>query len=297
MRIMLTGAQGQVGWELARSLQPLGEVFALDRQGCDLSQPESLPAIVRRIEPDVIVNAAAYTAVDDAEDEEALANTINGDAAGTLAEEARRRGALLVHYSTDYVFNGAQAGLYTEDDATDPVNAYGRSKLMGEQFIRQSGARHLIFRTSWVYARRRKNFIGTIQRLARERSTINVVMDQVGAPTSAELIADVTLLALYRLTQQGQDTQLESGIYNLTAGSHASWHEIAVYVVEEMLRQGCELSLSPDSIQPIPTTAYPTKAKRPANSRLSVAKIERALGITMPAWQSGVDHVIGESMG
>lgn len=294
---MLTGAQGQVGWELARSLQPLGEVHALDRRECDLSQPEALPAIVRRIEPDVIVNAAAYTAVDDAEDEEALANTINGHAAGILAEEARRRDALLVHYSTDYVFNGAQAGLYTEDDATDPANAYGRSKLMGERLIRESGARHLIFRTSWVYTRRRKNFIGTIQRLARERSSINVVMDQVGALTSAELIADVTLLALYRLTQQGGDAQLEGGIYNLTAGTHASWHEIAVYVVEEMLRHGCELSLSPDAIQPIPTTAYPTKAKRPANSRLSVAKIERALGITMPAWQIGVDHVIGETMG
>jgi dTDP-4-dehydrorhamnose reductase len=297
VRIMLTGAQGQVGWELARSLQPLGEVHALDRRGCDLSQPETLPAIVQRIEPDVIVNAAAYTAVDDAEDEEALANTINGRSAGILAEEARKRDALLVHYSTDYVFNGTRAGLYTEDDETDPVNAYGRSKLMGEQLIRESGARHLIFRTSWVYARRRKNFIGTIQRLARERSSINVVMDQVGAPTSAELIADVTLLSLYRSTQQGGEIQPESGIYNLTAGSHASWHEVAVYVVEEMLRHGCELSLSPDSIHPIPSAAYPTKASRPANSKLSVAKIERALGVTMPPWQSGVAHVVGETLG
>jgi len=293
---MLTGAQGQVGWELARSLQPLGEVHALDRRECDLSQPESLPAIVARIAPDVIVNAAAYTAVDDAEDQAALADTINGTSAGILAEEASKRDALLVHYSTDYVFDGGKPDPYTEEDAPDPINAYGRSKLMGEALIRASGARHLIFRTSWVYARRRKNFIRTIQRLAGERSSINVVMDQVGAPTSAELIADVTLLALYRISQPGGDTHLQSGIYNLTAGSHASWHEVAVYVVEEMRRHECELSLTPEDVHPIPSSAYPTKAERPANSRMSVEKIEHALGIRMPAWQNGVRHVVRDAM-
>ena len=297
MRIMLTGAQGQVGWELARSLQPLGEVHALDRRDCDLSQPESLPAVVARIAPDIIVNAAAYTAVDDAEDQATLADTINGTSAGILAEEASKRNALLVHYSTDYVFDGAKRDPYTEDDATDPINAYGRSKLLGEGLIRASGARHLIFRTSWVYARRRKNFIRTIQRLAGERSSINVVMDQVGAPTSAELIADVTLLALYRMSQPGGSGSLQSGVYNLTAGSHASWHEVAVYVVQEMRRHECELSLTPDDVHPIPSSAYPMKAERPANSCLSVAKIEHALGISMPAWQNGVRHVVRDAMG
>lgn len=293
---MLTGAQGQVGWELARSLQPIGEVVALDKKSCDLSQPETLPALVHDIRPDVIVNAAAYTAVDKAEDEEGLATTVNAQSVGILAEEARKADALMVHYSTDYVFSGTKSQPYTEDDAPDPVNVYGRSKLAGERYIQESGARHVIFRTSWVYTRRRNNFIKTIQRLAAEKDSLNVVADQIGAPTSAELIADVTLLSLYRLSQQDRTDNPINGIYNLTPRSHTSWYDLAVYIVKEMLGYESRLKLSPENIHPIAATDYPTKAARPANSRLDVNKLEAALGIILPTWDKGVSRTISDTI-
>jgi dTDP-4-dehydrorhamnose reductase len=296
LRIMLTGSQGQVGWELARSLQPLGEVVALDRKDCDLSKPDTLPAIVQSIRPDVIVNPAAYTAVDRAEEEEDLAGTVNGLSVGILAEEARKIDALLVHYSTDYLFNGSKDQRYTEDDIPDPINAYGRSKLAGEQYIQKAGVRHIIFRTSWVYARRRSNFIRTIQRLAREKSSLNVVADQIGAPTSAELIADITLLSLYRISRHGGTDNPFNGIYNLTPRSHTSWYDLAVYIVSEMHRSEDGLMLSPDDIHPIAAADYPTKAERPANSRLDVSRLEAELGITLPTWQSGVSHTLRDIM-
>lgn len=284
MKILLFGKNGQVGWELNRSLQPLGEIIALGREEADFSNPESLRDTVRDVKPDVIVNAVAYTAVDKAESEESLAEKINGIAPGVLAEEALKLGSLLVHYSTDYVFSGDSKTPYLETDEPAPVNAYGRSKLAGEVVIESSGCNYLIFRTSWVYATRGQNFLLTISKLMKERDELSIVSDQIGSPTSARLIADTTSLCLNNVMEQKRAGTFSSKIYHLTASGSTSWCGFA----KEIMRIECEWlgqQLNIKSIKGIPTADYPTPAKRPVNSRLSKASLERDFNITLPDWQ------------
>jgi len=269
-RLLVTGRNGQVGWELARTLAPLGEVIAFDRAGLDLADPDRLRAAVRDTRPDVIVNAAAYTAVDRAETETESALAINAVAPGILAEEAKRCGALLVHYSTDYVFDGSKKLPYAEGDAPSPINAYGRSKLAGEQAIQACGCRHLILRTSWVYGLRGNNFLRTMLRLAAERNELRVVDDQCGAPTWSRMIAQATALALAR-----QDAP-ESGIYHLSAAGRTSWHGFAAAILAAQGWQG--------QLAAIPTRDYPLPAARPANSSLANDKLAAAFGLKLPDW-------------
>ncbi|WIM06707.1 MAG: dTDP-4-dehydrorhamnose reductase [Candidatus Nitricoxidivorans perseverans] len=284
IRILLTGKNGQVGRELERTLAPLGEVIALDRSGLDLADPDRIRAAVREAKPGIIVNAAAWTAVDRAESEEAAALAINGAAPGILAEESKRLGALLVHYSTDYVFNGTSARAYTEDDEPNPVGAYGRTKLAGEQAIRAAGGRHLIFRTSWVYGLHGHNFLKTILRLAAERDELRVVADQVGAPTWSRMIAEATALAIARL--DGQD-----GLYHLTAAGETSWHGFAEAILAGALQAGL-LECSPP-VRRITTADFPTPARRPANSRLDNARLAADFGIALPGWGRQLDLCLG----
>ncbi len=293
MRIMLIGVNGQVGWELARSLMPLGEVIPLTRQQCDLSLPETIPAIVQEIKPDVIVNAAAYTAVDKAEEEEALATIINGIAVGVLAEEAKKQNALLIYYSTDYVFDGTKTSPYTEEDIPNPINAYGRSKLAGEKAIQQVNGKYLIFRTSWVYAPRGANFAKTMLRLASERDELRVVADQFGAPTSAELIADVTALILCQFKIKHK---LTSGIYHLTASGKTSWFGYAQLVLENAARSGQNLRISSEQIEPITTAEFQLPAKRPANSCMKTDKLKSTFDIVFPQWQKHIERSIVETL-
>ena len=298
MKILLLGKNGQVGWELQRALAPLGEVIALDRQGADglcgdLADLERLAATVRALAPDVIVNAAAYTAVDKAESEPDLAMLINGEAPGVLAKEAAALGAWLIHYSSDYVFDGSGEQQWREDAATGPLSVYGRSKLMGEQAIQASGAKALILRTSWVYAARGHNFAKTMLRLATERDSLNVVADQYGAPTGAELIADVTAQILYRV-RADQNPAALAGIYHLAAAGETSWHGFAQFVLEHAARNGVALKVAPDQIGAIPTEAYPVPAPRPRNSRLALSKLETAFQLKMPSWQQGAQRMLDE---
>jgi len=293
-RILLLGRDGQVGWELQRSLAPLGVVIALSRAEADLEKTETLGDIIRKNAPDLIVNAAAYTAVDKAASEPDLAATVNSRAVYVLAEEAKKLGALLVHYSTDYVFDGSKPGSYTEDDAPNPISVYGRTKLEGDRAIQASGCRHLIFRTSWVYAARGGNFVKTILRLARERDELKIVADQVGAPTSAELIADVTALCVGYVTHCPERFAGTDGIYNLVASGETSWHNYAQFVVENAARLGLLLKLAPGSIRPIATSEYPLPAKRPANSRLATAKLNRVFGIEFPHWHIHLKRLLEE---
>lgn len=295
MRILLLGKDGQVGWELQRSLAPLGEVVALDRGGTpplagDLAQPEALAAAVHSIAPDVIVNAAAYTAVDKAESEPDLARTVNAVAPGLLARAAAGLGAWLVHYSTDYVFDGSGTTAWTEDSPTGPLNVYGRTKLEGEGLIRDSGCRHLIFRTSWVYAARGQNFARTMLRLASERESLTVVDDQFGAPTGAELIADVTAHALRATPGQPE----LSGLYHLAASGATTWHGYARHVIEHARQAGAPVRVPREAIRPVPTTAFPTPARRPANSRLDCSRLQRTFDLNLPCWESGVDRLVTE---
>lgn len=295
MKILLLGKNGQVGWELQRSLAPLGQLLALDRRGADgltgdLSDPEALRETVRAVRPNVIVNAAAYTAVDKAESEVDLARTINATAPGVLAQEAAALGAWLVHYSTDYVFDGSGAMARAESANTGPLSVYGQTKLEGEQAIAASQARHLIFRTSWVYAARGGNFARTMLRLAGEREQLRVIDDQVGAPTGAELIADVTAHAL-RQTWQRPDL---AGLYHLATSGQTSWHGYACHVIERARSAGQALKASAAAIEPISTLDYPTPARRPLNSRLDTDKLRLALGLTLPDWRMGVDRMLAE---
>ena len=295
MKILLLGKNGQVGWALQRSLAPLGKLVALDRQGVDgltgdLSHPEALRETVRSIRPDVIVNAAAYTAVDKAETEVELAHTINATAPGVLAQEAAALGAWLVHYSTDYVFDGSGDTPRKEDASTGPLSVYGLSKLEGERAIAASGARHLIFRTSWVYAPRGGNFARTMLRLAGEREQLRVIDDQVGAPTGAELIADVTAHAL---KQAWRHPEL-GGLYHLAAAGQTSWHGYACHVIEWARRAGHPVKANAATIEPISTSNYPTPARRPLNSRLDTHKLKRAFGLELPDWRVGVERMLTE---
>ncbi len=295
MKILLLGKNGQVGWELQRSLAPLGEVIALDHDGApglsgDFAHPESLAATVRDVAPDLIVNAAAHTAVDKAESEPELARAINALAPGVLAREAAALGALLVHYSTDYVFDGSGSAPWVEDAPTGPLSVYGATKLEGEQLIRDSGCRHLIFRTSWVYAARGGNFAKTMLKLAADRDALTIIDDQHGAPTGAELLADVTAHAA-RMTLANPAL---AGTYHLAAGGETTWHGYARHVIEFARAKGQPIKVAPDAIRPVSTSAFPTPAKRPANSRLDTRKLQQAFGLVLPAWQSGVERMLTE---
>jgi dTDP-4-dehydrorhamnose reductase len=294
MKILLLGCDGQVGWELQRSLQPLGEVLALDfrstRHAADFSKPAALAATVEAVRPDLVVNAAAHTAVDQAESEPALAQAINADAPGILARSAAATGAWLVHYSTDYVFDGSGTEPRDEEAATGPLSVYGRTKLDGEMQIRASGCRHLILRTSWVYAARGGNFARTMLRLAAARTELNVIDDQVGAPTGADLLADLT--ALMVRAARGQPEL--AGTYNAVAAGATSWHGYARFVIETARARGVALTLPADALLPIPTSAYPTPAPRPLNSRLDTRKLRERFGVHLPDWESGVRRMLDE---
>lgn len=292
MKILLLGKNGQVGWELQRALTSLGDLTALDRHSTsycgDLTNLEGLRATIRSLRPDVVVNAAAYTAVDKAESEKATANLINNDATRVMAEEVARLSAWLVDYSTDYVFDGRGTTAWSEDDKVSPLNCYGRSKAEGEEAIIASGCKHLIFRTSWVYATRGNNFVKTILRLAKERETFGVVCDQVGAPTAAELLADVTALAI----RQAQGDSSVSGVYHLVPKGEISWHGYAEFVIDQARQLGEPLTVS--GVMPIPTSDYPAAAARPLNSRLSTRKLRETFSVNMPDWQSGVVRMLRE---
>lgn len=273
MKILLTGCNGQVGWELRRLLPELGEVVATDRRSLDLANLDAIRTVVREVKPDVIVNAAAYTAVDKAEAEPDLAARINGIAPGILAEEAKRLGALLVHYSTDYVFDGTKDVPYLEDDAPNPLNVYGQTKLAGERAIQDAGGRYLIFRTSWVYAARGQNFLLTMLRMAGEGGPLRVVNDQFGAPTSAQALAQATVAVLGRSPPSGQ-------IVHMTCEGATSWHGFAEQIMK--------LAALAVQVQPIVAAEFPRPARRPANSRLDCAKLHHALGVSLPAWQEAL---------
>ena len=289
-KILLLGKDGQVGWELQRALAPLGLLTSLNRGECDLADPAQVQAALEQHEPEVIVNAAAYTAVDQAETDQALARRINVDAVAELAIYAREMGSLLVHYSTDYVFDGTKPDAYVEDDITHPLSVYGQTKLDGEHKIRDALCRHLIFRTSWVYAARGGNFAKTMLRLAQERTALNVIDDQVGAPTSAELIADVTAHAL-RDVLSGR---APGGTYHLAAAGETSWYGYASLVIERARAHGLPLALAADGLKPIPASEYPLPARRPQNSRLNTQLLERSFALKLPQWEDGVRRVLDE---
>jgi len=296
MKILLLGKNGQVGWEMQRSLAPLGEVLALDRHSTaycgDLSKPEQLAQTVLAFKPDVIVNAAAHTAVDKAESEPALARCLNTDAPVALAKAAAQVGAWLVHYSTDYVFDGSGSHARQEGEGTGPLSVYGQTKLDGEQAIAASGCKHLIFRTSWVYAARGGNFAKTMLRLAQERDKLTVINNQHGAPTGADLIADVTAHAL-RQVKAAQNAAL-SGVYHLVASGETTWHGYANHVIQEGKRISPALGWKVAEVAPVPTSAFPTPATRPLNSRLSTAKLQQTFGLVLPPWQQGVNRMLAE---
>jgi len=291
MKILLLGKNGQVGWELQRSLAVAGEVVALGHQdGADFTQPETLLAKVQAIAPQVIVNAAAHTAVDKAESEPDLARQINTTTPAFLAIEAKRSGALLVHYSTDYVFDGSGSRARDEEAPIGPLSVYGSTKLEGEQLVARHCARHLIFRTSWVYAARGGNFAKTMLRLAKERDKLTVIDDQFGAPTGAELLADVTAHAI-RATLQDPS---KVGLYHAIAGGETTWYGYARFVLEMAQQAGVELKAGPDAVEPVPTSAFPTPAKRPHNSRLDTSKLQTTFGLRLPPWQEGVARMLRE---
>jgi dTDP-4-dehydrorhamnose reductase len=292
MKILLLGKGGQVGWELQRALAPLGELVALDFDSAeyhaDFSQPEKLAATVAALKPDVIVNAAAHTAVDKAESEPDLARKINAEAPAVLAKAAAAIGALLVHYSTDYVFDGSGDQPRAEDAPTAPLSVYGQTKLEGEQAIQQSGCKHLIFRTSWVYAARGGNFAKTMLRLAADRETLTVIDDQHGAPTGAELLADCTAHAIRATLADAS----KAGLYHLVAGGEVTWNGYARFVIEQARALGVTLKVT--AVDPVPTSAFPTPAARPLNSRLNTTRFQQAFGLVLPQWQAGAARMLRE---
>ena len=296
MKILLLGKNGQVGWSLQRSLAPLGELVALDSQSqthCgDLSNLTGLAQTVRDVAPDVIVNAAAYTAVDNAEIEPVLAHTINALALSVLAQEAKRIGAWLIHFSTDYVFDGSGDKPWLETDATVPLSVYGVTKLAGEQAIIASACKHLIFRTSWVYGARGNNFAKTMLKLAQERDSLKVVNDQMGAPTGADLLADVTAHAI-RTALQNPNV---SGLYHLVASGETSWYEYACFVIDFARQAGLEIKVAQTAIQAVPSSEFATVAKRPLNSRLNTNILQKTFSLHLPDWQSGVTRMLVEHL-
>jgi dTDP-4-dehydrorhamnose reductase len=291
MKLLLTGKNGQVGFELQRALAPLGEIVAVDHAECDLSDAEAIRALVRRVQPDVIVNPAAYTAVDKAESDQDTAYAVNAVAPGVFGEEAARLNALVVHYSTDYVFDGNKVGAYSEDDTPNPQSVYGQSKLAGEQALQASGAKHLTFRTSWVVGAHGNNFAKTMLRLAVDRDSLGVVADQWGAPTSAALLADVTAQLIRQHALAGDHT-FPYGVYHLVAGGETNWHDYACYVIEAARAAGKPIKVTPDNIKAITTADYPLPAPRPANSRLDTRKLQDTFGLILPHWQLGISHIL-----
>lgn len=312
IRILLTGKNGLVGWELQRTLATLGEVIAVDRHGMDLADVDSIRRAVRRYTPNLIVNAAAYTSVDKAESDPDLALAINGTAPGILAEEAKRLGAGLIHYSSDYVFDGKKNGPYTEDDAPNPLNVYGKTKLAGDRAIQAVGVPHFIFRTSWVYGIRGKNFFSTILRLAMERDELRVVNDQIGAPTWSRIVAEGTAQVLAQLYSPfthrlSAHTSVASpiaqspsvmndigGVYHMTAASFTSWHGFASLIAETLRRQGKTGSFQTATVEPVASEAYPLPALRPKNSRLDTTRFTKQFGLAMPSWDAGARLCIEE---
>jgi len=288
VRLLVTGSNGQVGGELRRSLAAIGDVIAMDRTACDLARPGELPRIIQEAKANVIVNAAAYTAVDQAEEEEQLATLVNGVAVGVLATEARKGGALFIHYSTDYVFDGNKDSPYTEDDPPNPINAYGRSKLAGERAARQSGGDYLILRTSWVFAARGRNFLQTVLRLACERDELSIVADQIGAPTWARHIADATALIIQRACRERSEDKFASGILNLTAGGANSWCGFAEAILDQITMNRKGVHWNRPKIRTIASSQYPRPAARPKNSRLAGERLRNRFGIALPEWHEGL---------
>jgi dTDP-4-dehydrorhamnose reductase len=298
MKILLLGKNGQVGWELQRALAPLGEVVALDFDSpgplrADFSQPESLAATVRAVAPQIIVNAAAHTAVDKAESEPGLARALNATSPAVIAREAAALGAWVLHYSTDYVFDGSGSTPWVEDSPTGPLSVYGATKLEGEDAIRASGCRHLILRTSWVYAARGGNFAKTMLKLARERDRLTVIDDQIGSPTGADLLADLSAHLLRAVAQRPE----LAGTYHAVASGETSWFGYARHVIEFARAHGQELRVAPDAIEPVPSSAFATAARRPGNSRMNTTKLRETFGLHLPEWQSGVDRMLTEVLG
>lgn len=293
-RLLLLGKGGQVGWELQRSLAPLGEVVALGRAEAPLTDLDHLREQVRRFQPHVVVNAAAYTAVDRAEAEPELAHTTNALAPEALAQAAREVGAWMVHYSTDYVFNGSGSQPWQETDATGPLNVYGRTKLEGEQRVAAACPQHVILRTSWVYAARGGNFVRTMLRLAQEREQLQVVNDQHGAPTGAELIADTTAHTVRQLLHSPEGQAQLAGIYHLAAGGETTWHGYASCAIERARALRPDLPWRVQAVAPVPSSAFATAAQRPLNSRLDTTRLQDTFGLHLPHWQAGVDRLLAE---
>ncbi len=296
-RILLLGADGQLGWELRRALLPLGELLPMARAQADLGDAGALRALLDRLRPDVVVNAAAYTAVDRAQGEPELAHRVNARGPALLADYAAASGAWLLHYSTDYVFDGSGTRPWREGDPTHPLGVYGRSKLEGEQALRASGCRHLILRTSWVFAARGGNFAKTMVRLGCERESLRVVADQVGAPTSAELIADISALALHRLMREPELARANQGLYHLSSSGCTSWHGYACHVLSHVAQRGMSLRCDATQVQPISSAEYPAAAPRPANSRLDCEALRNWLGVWLPPWQPQVERMLDEAYG
>ena len=294
MNILLFGKGGQVGWELQRSLSVLGTVTALDHDSTehcgDFANPAGVAETVRALRPDVIVNAAAHTAVDKAESEADFARTLNATTPGAIAQEAAKLGAWLAHYSTDYVFDGSGSRPWVETDTPAPLSVYGCTKLEGEQLIAQSGAKHLILRTSWVYAARGGNFAKTMLRLAQERERLTVIDDQWGAPTGADLLADVTAHAIQHLQQHPE----HAGLYHCVAAGETTWNAYAKYVLSRASIENSAIKIIANEVAPVPTSAFPTPAARPHNSRLNTAKLQTTFGLQMPHWQAGVARMLAE---
>ena len=286
-KILLFGKIGQVGWELRRTLAPMSRLVCVDYPEVDFTQPDSIRTWIRETAPDIVVNAAAYTAVDKAEAETALALKINGEAPGLMAEEAKKLRALLVHYSTDYVFDGTKPAPYVETDAPNPLGAYGRTKLAGDQAIQATGCAHLIFRLCWVYGARGNNFLLTMQRLAREREKLRVVRDQIGCPTWSRMIAETTALAL-RQTDTAEKARAVSGVYHLCASGQTSWHGFASAIIDLMPAEGKKCR----EVEAIASAEYPTPTKRPAYSVMSTAKLERVFALRLPDWHDSLRQVL-----
>ncbi|MHA7681466.1 dTDP-4-dehydrorhamnose reductase [Cupriavidus sp. PET2-C1] len=292
--LLVTGSNGQIGFELRRSMMPLGRVVALGRAACDLSRPDELRRVVRELRPDVIINSAAYTAVDRAETDADAAYAINGTAAGVLAEEAKALGSLLVHYSTDYVFDGSKGAAYTETDTANPQSVYGKSKLAGEQAIAAADCAALILRTCWVAGVHGGNFAKTMLKLGRERDSLRVIADQFGAPTSAALVADVTAQIVARYWLHGEREAFPSGLYHLAAAGETTWHGYATEVLRYASARGVDLKVDLTRIEAIPSAAYPLPAPRPGNSRLDTSKLRQTFGIHLPDWWQGMQHLLDQ---
>ena len=294
MNIFITGGSGQVGFELRRQLATLGDILAPNRAELDLADSKAVDAYLEQHRPDVVINAAAYTAVDNAESDQPMALRVNAELPAQLAEYCQKRSIWLMHYSSDYVYTGEGTTPWQEGDAAGPCNAYGASKLAGDEAVANSGCQHLIFRTSWVYSAFGKSFLATMLRLGAERSALSIVSDQVGAPTPARLIALVTQQALAKLQSQQTANTLVSGVYHLAPKGATSWHGFACEIFKVAKEAGLPLVITPECVAAIPTTEYPTPAARPLNSRLTVEKLETALGIKMPNWQSQLALTVEE---